>query len=347
MSGRLKVGIVGCGGIAIKNHLPVWRNLKNAIVVAVCDTNMERAKRVSQQFGIRKYYAEFSQMLEKEELDLVDNCTPVPLHKDLSIQALESGFHVIVEKPMALNERDADEMIEAAQKNSVQLFPIHNTLFNPVMIDARSIIGKGAIGEIVGMDISYLKRRDDDWIIDKNHWSHSLPGGMFSEILAHPIYLELAILGRLECISVYARKFLPLEWIKADEIRVTLNGEKGIGRIMISLNSPKNVALVDIYGTKAILSLDLWSLTMTKHKPIKYSPISMGIDGLSQSLQKLKGVISTFFKTISGRAIPGHWVLIPNFVDAIQNNSGPLVTAEDGKKVARILEGITNKFLKL
>lgn len=347
MKKKLKVGIVGCGRIANQNHLPVWRKINDIEVVAVCDVNEKAAIETSRRFRIKRYHTDFSSMLEKEELDIVDNCTIVTEHTPLSIQAMEARCHTIVEKPIALTEVDANKMIRIAKKNNVHLFPVHNTLFNPVMMDALTAIAKAGIGEIVGVDASYLKRRDDDWIIDKNHWSHGLPMGMFSEVLAHPIYIELAILGRLECVSVSTKKFLPFRWIKADELRVTLDGEKGIGRIMISLNSPKNAALIDIYGTRAILNLDLWSLTMIKHKSIKYSPISIGIDSLSQSLQKLKGVIGAFSKTVSGRAVPGHWILIPNFVDVIKNNADPLVTAEDGKEVARILEAITNDFLKL
>jgi len=343
MNGKLKVGILGCGGIATQNHIPVWLRLKDIELVAVCDKSEERAKNTANKFRIPECYTDFSEMLEKEQLDIIDNCTPVQLHAPLSIQAMEAGCHVIVSKPMAMNERDANEMIRVAKKNNVWLYPIHNTLFNPIMEDIKSLIRNGYLGDIVGMDVTYLKKRDDSGVVNKDHWSHKLPGGIFGEILAHPIYLELAILGKLDILSVHTEKFLPYEWIKADELRVTLKGERGIGRIMISLNSPKNSALVKIYGTKMILDVNLWCLTLIKHKPMGYSIFSLGRDSLSQSLQQFKGTINVFIKTIRGKALPGHYILIPNFVNVIRNNEKPLVTAEEGKEVARVLEKITKQ----
>ncbi len=343
MAQKLKVGIIGCGGIANLNHIPVWLRLKDVELVAVCDKNEKVAKNTADKFKIAKYYTDFSEMLKKERLDTIDNCTPVQLHAPLTIQALEAGCHVIVEKPMAMNEQDADRMIRTAKKNNIWLYPIHNTLFNPIMREVKQLIEKGEIGDIVGMDVTYLKRRDDGWVINRNHWSHRLPGGIFGEILAHPIYLELGVLGKLAVLSVHIEKFLPYEWLKADELRVTLRGEEGIGRIMLSLNSPKDSALVNIYGTKMGLDVDLWGLVLVKHKPRKYSSFSLGRDIVSRGLQQLKGGISAAIKFIRGKALPGHYVLIPNFVNVVCHGEKPLVTMEEGREVARILEKITGQ----
>lgn len=340
---KLKVGIVGCGGITNLNHIPAWLRLEDVELVAVCDKNENAAKKIANKFKIAKYHTDFSEMLEKEQLDAIDNCTPVQLHTSLSIQALEAGCHVIVEKPMATNVQDADRMIRTAKKNNVLLYPIHNTLFNPIMRDVKRLIEKGGIGDIVGMDVTYLKRRDDDWVINRNHWSHRLPGGIFGEILAHPIYLELAVLGKLDVLSVHTEKFLPHKWLKADELRVTLKGEKSIGRIMISLNSPKDSVLVNIYGTKMGLDVDLWGLVLVKNKPRKYSVFSLGSDNVSRGLQQLKGGVSAAIKFIRGKALSGHYILIPNFVNVVRNGEKPLVTTEEGREIARILEKITEQ----
>lgn len=340
MSANIRVGIIGCGGI-INNHLPVWLRLKNVKVTAVCDVNKRLAIKTASRFGIPRYYTELHEMLKKENLCILDNCTPVQFHTPLSIEGMESGCHVIVEKPMALSKKDADEMIQTAKKNGVWLFPIHNTLFNPTVVEARSLIAEGGIGEVVGMDVSYFKRRDDSWVVNENHWSHRLPGGIFGEVLAHPIYLELAILGRLKLLSVHMRKFLHLKWIKADELRVMLNGEKGLGRILLSLNSPREVALAKIYGDGGILELGLWDMTMVKHKPSRKGGKWRGIHTLSKVSQELESTLFGLFKVVSGKATSGHYVLLPNFVKVIQGHAEPLVSAEDGRKVAEVLEKIT------
>jgi predicted dehydrogenase len=342
MNQKLKVGIVGCGGIANQNHLPVWEKIKNVDII-ICDKNEKLARNTANKFGFSNYYTDFSEMLEREKPGVIDNCTPVQLHTALSVKAMEAGCHVIVEKPMALNKKDANKMIKIAKENRVLLYPIHNTLFNPIMLEAKSLITRREIGDILGMDVSYLKRRDDEWVINKDHWSHKLPGGIFGEILAHPIYLELAILRKLHVSSVHTRKFLNYKWIKSDELRVTLDGEDGFGRIMLSLNSPKISALVNVYGTKENLEIDLWGLCLIKHKSLKYSKFSFGKDNINLAFQRFKNTISAVTKTIRGKALPGHYTLIPNFVNVIRNKDKPLVTMEDGLKVAEILEKITTQ----
>ncbi|MCW3133028.1 MAG: Gfo/Idh/MocA family oxidoreductase [Methanophagales archaeon] len=348
--GKLRIGVVGCGGVANEIHIPIWRKIDNAEIVAVCDKNKEVAKETRDKFNIDVYFTKLSEMLDNTPIDIVDNCTPVQLHASVSIQAMEAGCHTLVEKPMAVNLEEANEMINTAKRNGVKLGVIHNTLFNLVVMKAKSIIEKGGIGNIIGMDVKYLKRRDDSWVTNKNHWSHKLPGGIFGEILAHPIYLERAFLGNLDPIFVYTRKFSDFDWIKSDELRVILAGEKGIGTIALSLNAPRNEALIDIYGTKMNLHLELWTAIMIKYKPTsvasfptKRDSFSLGTDSLNRGFQEISGTFSNASKLIFGKIHSGHHSIIRTFVEYIQNNKKPLVTAEDGREVVRVIEKICNE----
>ena len=203
----LRVGIVGCGQIAQESHIPAVRKSKNAQIVAVCDKNEEQARKVAQRFSVSRYYADFAEMLEKEKLNMVNICTPPKMHPSLSIQAAEAGCHVLMEKPMALTARECDEMVTAAKKNRVSLGVVHNELFKPVVVAARSIVRDGGIGDLTGIAIQYSRGKDDDWIVDKDHWCHKLPGGIFGDMLPHIIYLAIEFLGELEPVAVYTRKF--------------------------------------------------------------------------------------------------------------------------------------------
>ena len=126
---RLRVGLVGCGGVAQWAHIPALKKVKNAELVAVCDRNEELASIVAKNFRIHRYYADFPQMLEKEGLDMVEICTPPKTHASLSIKAIESGCHVLVEKPMAMTTKEADEMIRASKDSKVKLGVVHNKEF--------------------------------------------------------------------------------------------------------------------------------------------------------------------------------------------------------------------------
>jgi predicted dehydrogenase len=350
---KLSVGVIGCGGVADETHIPIWRGIDNIEIVAVCDKNEVVAKATRDKYNINMYFTELSEMLDNIHIDIVDNCTPVQLHAPISIQAMESGCHTLVEKPMALNLKAADEMINTARRKGVKLGVIHNTLFNPVVQSAKSIIKRGDAGDIIAVDVKYLKKRDDAWVVDKEHWSHSLPGGIFCEILAHPIYLEREFLGKLDVVSVYSRKFSNFDWMESDELRVILNGEKGVGTITLSINSPKNAATMDIYGTKMNLHLELWTAILIKHRPTRVvsfptvrDSFSLGTDSMSRAVQEICGTFSTTTKLILKKVHGGHHTLIPKFVECIRNNEKPLVTAEDGREVARVLEKICDGIKK-
>lgn len=346
---KLSVGIVGCGGIT-NTHIPIWLSIDNAEIVSVCDKNENVAKKTAKILNVNMYFTELSEMLANTHIDIIDNCTPVQLHAPISIQAINAGCHTLVEKPMATTLNEANEMVSSAKRNRVELSVIHNTLFNPVVVKAKSCIEKGEIGDVIGVDVKYFKKPSDNWIIDKNHWSHKLPGGIFGEILAHPIYLEREFLGDLDPTAVYTKKFSSYDWIRSDELRVVLDGKKGLGTITVSLNAPRNEALMDIYGTRMNLHLGLWTATMIKDKPTSVASFpttkdsfSLGADILSRVSQDVGGMLRNTLKLISRKAHSGHYFLIPNFVKHILNNEKLLVTARDGLEVVRVLEKICNE----
>ena len=127
---KLRIGLVGAGRIATESHLPVLKTLDNVDVVALCDQNVRLAKEVASRFEIKNVFADLEDMLTKEKLDLVDICTPPRTHASLSIQAMEAGCHVLVEKPMATSVHEADQMIEISKKHNVKLCVVHQNLCN-------------------------------------------------------------------------------------------------------------------------------------------------------------------------------------------------------------------------
>ncbi|MBA7494790.1 Inositol 2-dehydrogenase/D-chiro-inositol 3-dehydrogenase [subsurface metagenome] len=346
MTRVLQVGIIGCGRIANQIHIPIWRRIKNVEIAAVCDKNEEMAKKTMNRLKIRRSFTELSNMLDDVDIDIIDNCTPVALHASIAIQAMNYGCHVLVEKPMALRSEEADKLIQVSNKRRVKLGIIHNTLFNPAVVKAKRLIHEGRIGEIIGIDVKYVKGMDDDWILNKNHWSHKLPGGIFGEILAHPIYLERAFLGDLNVVEVHIRKLGNLQWLKSDELRVIVDGRKGIGTITLSLNSPRNEGIIDIYGTNMNLHLNLWTGTIIKQRPTILDSLSLGKDSLNQAFQGISNTLTNATKFLLRKFPNGHQILIPQFVEAVRHDSKTLVTAEDGREVVKVLAEITDRIEK-
>lgn len=336
----LRVAIVGCGLIAQSRHIPCLLQMRNVDIVAVCDGNEELAKTVAQRFHVGRYYADFADMLDKEELTMIDICTPPRTHATMSIRAMKAGCHVLVEKPMALNTKEADEMVQASKEGKVELCVVHNKLFEPVMMKAKAMVNEGGIGELMGIDIEDLLPKDIDMMVNKEHWCHKLPGGMLGETLPHPIYLAVGFLGNLEPVAVHTRKLSSYDWIVADEIRIILEGKKGMGAITFSCSSPKDKVIINIFGTRKHLRIDLWNSVITEYGVGDESLTSRGLENLRQGFSIIASTLFTTLSVISGQFHWGHYNLIQRFIGSIENNTEPPVTGEEGRGVVRVLEKV-------
>lgn len=148
MSKRIKVGIVGCGGIARFAHAPNYKKIDDVEIVACADLDVNVAKSLAEDFKIPRYYADYNEMFDKEEIDAVSICTPNMFHKDPSIAAMKAGAHVLTEKPMAGNLKDAIEMYEASKKTSRILIVGFQTRFRTDLNLVKNIVDAGELGDI-------------------------------------------------------------------------------------------------------------------------------------------------------------------------------------------------------
>ncbi|EJR41888.1 Gfo/Idh/MocA family protein [Bacillus mycoides] len=166
----LKVGVIGCGSIAQYRHLPEYEANPYVQIVAVCDSNKKRAKEVANKYGVNMY-TDYNELINCEELDAVSVCTPNDLHASISIVALQSGIHVLCEKPMATSKKDAEMMIEAAEKSGKKLMIGHNQRFVTSHQKAKQLIGNGEIGKIYSFRTAFGHSGPENWSVDgKESW---------------------------------------------------------------------------------------------------------------------------------------------------------------------------------
>jgi predicted dehydrogenase len=142
----LNIAIVGCGRIA-DLHERGYRGRQDARILAVCDTNYNQARKTANSWGVEKVYKDYQQVLDDPEIDLVELLVPHNLHAQMTIDACQSGKHVSVQKPMAMNVSEADQMIAAAEEAGVVLRVYENFVFYPPHVRAREMITAGEIGE--------------------------------------------------------------------------------------------------------------------------------------------------------------------------------------------------------
>jgi len=335
----LRVALVGCGAITQARHIPSLLKIRGVELVATCDKDEELAKRVAERCHSNKYYADLSQMLNREQLDVIDISTPPNTHATLAIEAMDAGCHVLVEKPMALSVKEADEMVSASKRNQVKLCVVHSNLFDPMAMRAKSIISQGGIGDLTGMDIVFSIAKDTDWLANKDHWYRKLPGGAFGELLPHPIYMAMAFLGHLEPVAVYATRLGSYDWVAADELRVIMESENGIATVTSSCNAPRDMFALVFFGTKMNLLIEIrGSVLLTYPRTSLSRP---RLEDFRLAFQQASNGVRRSLTWISGRYYSSHHTLIGRFAESIQNGTEPPVTGEQGKEVIRVCEKIT------
>ena len=143
---KVRVGIIG-GGRITDLHIPGYRDLDTAELVAVCDVNEQVAQKRAAQWGCRKWYTDYRALLDDPKIDMVEVIVPHKLHAPITIAAAQAGKHVSVQKPMAINIEECDAMIAATKKAGVKLRVYENFVFYPPYRKAIELMEAGEIGE--------------------------------------------------------------------------------------------------------------------------------------------------------------------------------------------------------
>ncbi|NMB00214.1 MAG: Gfo/Idh/MocA family oxidoreductase [Firmicutes bacterium] len=158
---KLKIGIIGCGGIANGKHMPSLAKLPNVEMIAFCDIIPERAQRAAHQFGIEnaRVYTNYAELLANETLDVVHICTPNKSHAEITVASLEAGCHVMCEKPMAITAKEAREMVAAAQRTGKKLTIGYQSRFRKDSRYLKQVCEQGDLGEIYFAKARAIRRR--------------------------------------------------------------------------------------------------------------------------------------------------------------------------------------------
>src|SRR3989344_443903 len=145
----INVAVIGTGNMG-KHHVRNYSKLGNVNLVAVCDIDEEKGMNIASKF-LCKYYKDYKEMLEKESIDAISIAVPTKFHKEIALYALDKDKHVLLEKPIANNVEDAEEIIKKSEEKKRKFMVGHIERFNPAVVKLKEIIDQGKLGKVISI----------------------------------------------------------------------------------------------------------------------------------------------------------------------------------------------------
>ena len=211
MSDILRIGIIGCGGIANGKHMPALKKQKDGQMVAFCDIIEERAVKAAKDYGTpdAKTYTDYKELLEDKTIDVVHVCTPNKEHSFITIDALEAGKHVMCEKPMAKTYAEAKAMLDAAKRTGKKLTIGYQNRHTPQALYVKQACDEGVLGDIYYANAIALRRRAvPTWGVFLNEDEQG--GGPLIDIGTHALDLTLWCMNNYKPKMVVGTKYRKL-----------------------------------------------------------------------------------------------------------------------------------------
>jgi len=344
----LKVGIIGCGGIANGKHLPSLKTQKDKCeLVAFCDIVLERAEKAAKEYGTKdaKVYENYKELLKDKSIDVIHVLTPNRSHSEITIDALEAGKHVMCEKPMAKSAAEARAMLVASQKTGKKLTIGYQSRYREDSQIAKKYIQRGDLGEIYYAKAIAIRRRAvPTWGVFLNEYEQG--GGPLIDIGTHALDLTLWEMDNYKPQMVVGTTFRKLAdqkdtgnaWGDWDSKEFTVE-DSAFGFIKM-----ENGALITLESSWALNTLEtgeaICTLCGTKggldfRDGLRINTIDIGRQTVIKHSLNAPGV--AFY---DGRAENAQEFECRQWLEAVINDTQPIVLPEQALVVSEILEAI-------
>jgi len=200
---KLRWGVVGCAAIAVNRVMPAILRSSRGTLVAVASRDERKAKETAERFGIEKAYDSYERLLADPDIDAVYIPLPNHLHREWTIRAAQAGKHVLCEKPLALNAREAEEMVQSCVDAGVHLAEAFMYRHHPRVQRIRQLLAAGEIGELRAIRGAFTFNNPDDAgnVRFRADWG----GGSIYDVGCYPLSASRWITGREpEAVTVHA-----------------------------------------------------------------------------------------------------------------------------------------------
>ncbi len=333
MSKVIKFALIGCGRIAQRHAEHI---AKNGELIAVCDIDFNKANGLAQKYNAKPYESIENLLATESSIDVVAICSPNGLHAEHSIKALQSGCHVLCEKPMAISVHDCGRMIIAAEKANKRLFAIKQNRFNPPVDAIKKAIDEGKLGKIFSVQLSCFWNRNEDYY--KNSWKGTkiLDGGTLYTQFSHFIDLLYWLIGDIKNVVGFTGNFAHNNIIEFEDTGVVAvefyNG--AVGTINYTVNSyEKNMeGSLTIFAEKGTVKIGGQYLNELEYQNIK----DYKIENLPE------GNKPNNYGNYVG-SMSNHDKVYENLINVLMNGASISTNAFEGLKTVEIIDKIYNK----
>jgi predicted dehydrogenase len=255
---RVRWGIIGCGQIAFDRMMPAMTKAENTALVAVADVRPARLELVRENYPSVARYSDHKVLLSSDEVEAVYIALPNELHHPVTLEAAAHGKHVLCEKPLAIDAREAREMIEACQNHHVKLMPAYMSRFGDVFTEARRIVQSGRLGWIAMVKANFSFAAWRGYTLDKpGAWRWT--GKRGGPLLDAGIYVAFAvreILGsRFARVSAGISSVIARDFPAPDTVVTWFHLEDGTPGVLTTTYSHSDSAF-EVLGENGSLTLD-------------------------------------------------------------------------------------------
>ncbi len=330
----IKVGIIGCGNVTERRHLPMLMKIPNVRVVAVADQDPQRLEKIRTHFNIQKGQLDYRALLEDPTIDAIAICVPAKDHIKLAIPSLMANSFVFIEKPLALSLEEADQLMQLAKNSSKKVMVGFNMRWHRLICQARKMIQQQILGSIRFMLTRFTT--SNRYSTHAQEWKKSREqgGGALIEMAVHHFDLWRFLL-QSEVEEVFATS-IPGEW--DDEIAmVTARMNNGI--LVSSAFSETTGASqeLELYGEKGHLRVSCYRFDGLKFIPSAHLSGDMA-DRMKNVTSWIRGLPQLSLNIISGGDYPMSFLKEwKHFIHAILNNAPLESTLEDGYRSLQIV----------